>query len=392
MAVLIMATDSIFFRTNFNPYNYYLLVGIGAICLLLILANFKIFVKKTNFNLALLMCITIFTASLIHFDTDFLIFYKLLVIAMGLYLFIKWNVSKIADIYVSVMVFIALFSIVGVLSSSFIVSNPIFPILNDGEYGTKTAVFYNIRLGWDQSQSIYFRNQGPFWEPGAFQAYLNIAVFFQFFLLNRKYKHVELLILVVSILTTLSTTGIMVLCLLILAKSIESKRKEWKSNVLYFITIFIILAICLFNNNINEELFSKFDASSTSIISSQTRKESILINLKMISQNPFTGFGITKGSSIYNEISSLSKNIDQNVNTTTLLFAWSIFGIVYAFLSTYSYIRLGCAFVNKTSTKVLIISAIIIILNTEDWTYSLWFNILLIYGLMIPNLKILKST
>ncbi|WP_157052569.1 O-antigen ligase family protein [Priestia koreensis] len=389
MTILIMATDSIVFRTVFHPYNYYFLTVVGAICAMLVLGNLHIFSQKNKFPLALFFAFSIIVTSLIYLDTDFFVVYKILVIALGLYLFVKWDISKLANIYVSVIVFIALFSIIGTLANRLIISNPIFPTLNDGEYGTKTAFFYNIRLGW--TQLVYYRNQGPFWEPGAFQAYLNLAVFFKLFLVKRNLKNLEFLILITAVFSTLSTTGIIVLCLLILARGINNDKSDWKFKTINVVTIVTILGISLFNSNINEQLFSKFNNSSSSVISSETRKESIITNMKIISQNPFTGFGITNGSGLYNKISSLNKDIDQNVNTSTLLYSWSIFGIVYALLSLYAYMKLSTAFVKGILPKIIVLIAILIITNTEDWTYSVWFNVLLIYGIMMPSVKRINS-
>ncbi|MGG3625218.1 hypothetical protein ABES25_16890 [Bacillus gobiensis] len=383
MILFIMATDSIWFRINVNPYNYYFIVVIASILALLVLANLKIFTKKSGFKLVCLMLIGVLIAALINIDTNFFIFYKIALIVIGLYLFIKWNISKIADIYVSVIVLIAIFSLLGVINSNFILNNPIFPTLSDGEYGTKTAFFYNIRLGWDDIS--YYRNQGPFWEPGAFQAYLNVGVFFIAFLLKRKHKQLEIIILSAAILSTFSTTGIITLCLLFLTMMIESGKKAWGNKLLYFSLSCVVVGLCIFNNDINERLFDKFGDSTTSSISSETRKVSILINLKVIEQNPFIGMGISKGSSLYSSISTLNSTIDANVNTATSLFAWAIFGVMYAVLYTYSYIKIAVVSVNRWLSKFLLISVFFIILNTEDWTYSFWFNILPIYGLMLLN-------
>lgn len=386
MALLIMLSDSLWFKVNISPNNYYFLVLLACVFSIVVLANAKILNKISGFKLILLMISGIIIAALINRDTNFLIVYKIALIVIGLYLFMKWNISKFADIYVSVIVFIAIYSLIIVLNRNFIIGSSLFPTLDFGEYGTKTAFFSNIRLGSDVN-NLYFRNQGPFWEPGAFQAYLNIAVIFQLFLLKRRKRIVEIIILTVTLLSTFSTTGIITLSLLYLIMIIEGGKKDWGIKLINYGLICIILGLAIFNSDINDLLFNKFDSTSTSIVSSETRKVSILINLKIISEDPFLGYGISKSSALFNSLSALNNNIDANVNTTTSLYAWAIFGIMYATIYNYSYLKLASSFTNKWLSKVLLFIAFLIILNTEDWTYSILFNILPIYALMLNKLK-----
>lgn len=54
------------------------------------------------------------------------------------------------------------------------------------------------------------RNSGPFWEPGAFAGYIILALLLSTFT-ERKVSNVALLVLTISLITTLSTTGLLVL-------------------------------------------------------------------------------------------------------------------------------------------------------------------------------------
>ena len=55
------------------------------------------------------------------------------------------------------------------------------------------------------------RNAGMFWEPGAFQCYINLALVILFFDKNKEEyngKKFKLIIFIITLLTTQSTTGI----------------------------------------------------------------------------------------------------------------------------------------------------------------------------------------
>lgn len=65
--------------------------------------------------------------------------------------------------------------------------------------------------GWT---NLLSRNSGIFWEPGAFQGFLNIAVLTSIEG-NIKYKRLKLITLIITILSTMSTTGYIVLAFIL---------------------------------------------------------------------------------------------------------------------------------------------------------------------------------
>jgi hypothetical protein len=116
-------------------------------------------------------------------------------------------------------------------------------------HNTKYAriiTFYHT-VGWT---SYFTRNAGPFWEPGVFQLYLNIAIMFFIcridkFRVNNKIEYFKLAILVITVLTTASSTGYVCLLLnfLLYMFSLKNTKIDYKNYTLIIVLIIIFLYI-----------------------------------------------------------------------------------------------------------------------------------------------------
>ena len=153
--------------------------------------------------------------------------------------------------YINVIVFFAAVSLVGyaigLIAPTFALRFPLtigdasVDYYNAGIYVFMKAKGYNYLVLMD-------RNAGICWEPGCYQTFLNIALLF---LLNaqakepQKYFYLKFAVLVVTVATTVSTTGFVILALLlILYLPVWSKRlaKKW-----WLIPVAIALLIVVYN-------------------------------------------------------------------------------------------------------------------------------------------------
>lgn len=94
---------------------------------------------------------------------------------------------------------------------------------------------------------LTFRNCGPFWEPGAYQGFLNLALFFEILYLLKydlKYRF-RTWIFIIGILTTFSTGGYIVLFLNLGYYLYNTKRIDIKSKML-ILAIFLIITVVTF--------------------------------------------------------------------------------------------------------------------------------------------------
>lgn len=136
--------------------------------------------------------------------------------------------------YINVMVVFAAISVVA-FTVSFVYPAivQVFPLT----IGDASVDYYNagvhvfMRVKSHSSFTLMMRNAGICWEPGCYQCFLNIALLF---LCERErsehqqYFYVKLFILVITILTTVSTTGIIILALVLMFYSRQwCKGLKW---------------------------------------------------------------------------------------------------------------------------------------------------------------------
>jgi len=115
----------------------------------------------------------------------------------------------------------------------------------DGGVVMRVYNLYYTQLGNPESGLVYgARNCGPFWEPGAFQGFLNLSLWFEL-TLNRKrdlYWKIRVAVFIITVLTTLSTGGYIVLFTILLFYFIQDKKNNsaWR---IAGIAILLIMSI-----------------------------------------------------------------------------------------------------------------------------------------------------
>lgn len=160
--------------------------------------------------------------------------------------------------FYSLIIYVLLF-IPSVFNYLYNVLSPHFPSLNVEiavfEGGGRNFVIYNFFVNYISESIGLRRNCGPFWEPGMFAVYLNLALIFNLFFLKGRQKHNILLI--VSLMSTFSAGGYLSL-MFILSGYLLLKEKS-----LADITCIIVLitAIAYFMNAeyVGIKLFSQMD-------------------------------------------------------------------------------------------------------------------------------------
>ena len=112
-----------------------------------------------------------------------------------------------------------------------LIYNPLIEIYYDfsysyvGEQDNIGNTLFFINLNFTDATSLFPRNPGPFWEPGAYGGFLIIAYFFNRFSLNNNFKLFEKLI-VIGIISTFSTAAISTFMLIVLLNRIKFNLKN----------------------------------------------------------------------------------------------------------------------------------------------------------------------
>lgn len=119
--------------------------------------------------------------------------------------------------YINIISFLAAVSLVGhIISLAYPTFAARFP-MTEGDYSSN---YYNAFIHVFQAARGYShlvmskRNAGIFWEPGAYQAFLNMGLLFLLSMKDVKNKRRKVLLLALAIVTTGSTTGYIILAFL----------------------------------------------------------------------------------------------------------------------------------------------------------------------------------
>ena len=228
-------------------------------------------------------------------------------------------------------------------------------------------------FGRENLDFLFSRSQGIFWEPGVFQVYLNIFLFISLFLTKKVYTPLVTIILI-SVLLTLSTTGIVVSFLLIsyyYLISIKLTLKNLSLTILFF--PLIIGLFNLVNNQVEEKISGKKSGSFLA------RNYDTLTGFNLAINNPWgIGFSTTKYQEIarkdlFNLIPGLETDRGNTNSIATLFYST---GILWGFIILYFMYKQSLFMKHKT----LFYISIFLFLFTEPLLYTPFFILILLSG------------
>lgn len=202
---------------------------------------------------------------------------------------------------------------------------------------------YSIFYTWGRHGIILQRNSGMFWEPGAFQAFIVIALLLMISLMVN--NHIDkkklaiyklyFIILITALLTTQSTTGfiICIVYLIVFNKDIVqlfSIGQRGKTAIKLFIIVLTVLTVqyIVFSNNISNKL-NNVDNDSANI-----RYNDLLISIRLFFSKK--GFFVGLGNTHTRQFLEYKFNIEKN--SVGILKAGYTYGSI--FLLSYLYLCL----------------------------------------------------
>lgn len=297
---------------------------------------------------------------------------------------------KFSIIYTKIILFICITS----LSYFFIIHFNIPSFLPDfiglDERSLRNFLFFGVSDNFIK-HSVY-RNSGLWWEPGAFQLFINIA--FMFNLVNKTMTNKMYFIFGIAIMSTLSTTGVIVYILLstiYLRDLIKSSRHK-----LFYILAFpfftaAVIAIAI------PFLLTKFGAGNVAeeSVSFLSRYYDFIISFNMLKDNLMLGYGF--GSQIENAIpygielmgSAQYKLINPTGSDGLTMFIaqCGLLSLVFLFPFLYPSYAQRLNIIDR----ILITVGLVIIFNTQNFTFILIFSLLTFYGIVGNKSNIKQS-
>lgn len=194
--------------------------------------------------------------------------------------------------------------------------------------------FYLYFLPQEITSWGVIRNCGPFFEPGLFASYLNIALILNISR-NRNFISFCNLILIIAILTTLSSAGYITLVLIVLYSMAFSKSYMTKF-------VAIIIAALLFQpmmqlDFMSEKIKLNFEDANES---STSRFGALIYHMEKIIESPFIGYaGGELPRTDFDKQMGVS-NMDMVISPNGLSYPFVYWGIPFAILF-YVFLYLG---------------------------------------------------
>jgi hypothetical protein len=376
---IIVSSDSLIFGANMNQMVHYSRFLLYFAVSMAIIVLYRIKVKLNGILLSLIMICIIIISSLCNkdFSGGYFAIITIYMYSMIIVSFIKFN--EFVGIYQDIIYYIALISLFYYFISIVLPQiNSYMPIITN-KSGNK---FYSIIISNSPMYYGIFRNWSLFREPGVYQMYLNISLMFMFFYKNNKIEFIRLMVIIMAIFSTFSTTGYIVMCMLVLLYIFHHKTNS-KGKMLVFITIsiFIFITTCYFLNiNIMEAFYYRNLVKLTSINKSE-RLMSIILNIYIGNENILFGAGINNTLRIFGEYAKYIYNFYTIDNTNHLLIKYSNFGIIYFSISMFLYYGFIKMFNKSFIISTLLYIILIMMFMGEECTFSPFFNIIMFYGI-----------
>lgn len=362
--MLLLCRDSLVSTTILGfPKSFFL-------TLIISIPNFIIFIKKIKAEglksyrvyIFIILVLSIILTMIIKSDYQLYNFSLLVFIFIGFVVSYVYEYKEFIKVFINIMIFISMYSLITTyLFKPLIIHTGInFPTI----INSVNNVFYNFIFSFALTAESYIRNFGFFREPGVYQVFIILALIFLTFVKNIKIKSrkkiIYTLIFTVTILSTFSTTGIILLALFFTTYIVKLIR-DGKMNRKVFIIITTITIICililtlLYNiiPSFRETLRFSIEKIFTPNESLSARQESIIVPLKLYLNSPIFG----------QKYIDVVEAIDHNTNTTINMFA------IYGLLTGVIHIMLIYLLIKKMkqpkSVSALIFIIFIVAINTQ---------------------------
>ena len=342
----------------------------STIIVFLLLAFYHFIVKrkieKSGYNQNIFLMFTVIALISMFVNGEQLTLYinQIAIVFIAFYIVDNYNENRIAEIYVRTMVLISVISLLFLIwIKLFGIPTPISMISTTAtENECYNYVIYFYPQLWDASLG---RNRGVFWEPGLFATFIIIALVLEVLFAERISK-LRVTILVITVISTFSTAGILLLIptaiVYIDRLSEKSKKQTFILMLLWAVLILMVLYKDTLINalvSINSDIFGKLLGENNSKV---TRLGAPLLNWEIFLSHPIFGAGIGGATTLFQQ-SKLQFLADSQTSTSLfMLAAFGILGILYTVWWIMSILgQKSCSITSRVSLLFIIFA----ILNKE---------------------------
>lgn len=386
--LLFLSNDTYLFGTNSNelfltlPRLFLLVFCLTTIVCSII--NNKLIYNRRMITLYSLMVFSFMVVSVYHHEVVSRVIVKLLCITTGMLICTRYELKDYAQLFLKCMQF---FSIAAIFLTVLAYVAPSVVSSLPSMVNTAGVRFFSIGLAGLDERSLStwaVRTGGIFWEPGVFQMYLNLAILFELMLYHGKNKK-RMAIYILALFFTFSTTGYIAFIWIMMTYSLfgkDDKRLTIRNLCVYIlllVSVFLLYYVVLYTS-LGEVVFGKlFDVKDGSTF---VRLASVLINIEIIQDNPWTGIGMGIMEIEFWTRSGLSADIPwpTKQNTNTLLYQFAAHGCLFGSLFTWGTYKFGAKLGKNFFMKMSIFIMIVLIYVGENLMTSIFPYIIIFYG------------
>ena len=382
LSFLYFSSETVLFGTNESESMK--LVGyiwvvflLGALCCWTIYRDIKF--NGSSMHLFLLFALLLAGTAITNFDFSIKYIYILILCAISFLYSGIIDAKRFKNSYLQVTYLLSLFSLFSTVA--YYIAYPIvarFPVV----VNSADTKFYFLLLSVVPQKTLYvgYRNYGIFREPGVYSVFLIVAILFE--LSEYKLNKRRLLVYVITLITTFSTAGYIVLGIIFVGGVILINKKM-KLKILLVVT-FLVIFIYAFYSGVLQEQIKKLTTRNDSL---EARLGAFIINIKMFTNNVwrfFFGNGFSYVEKNYSVIAD-SLGIVSAHNTNTLLKMFSVYGVIFTVLIVGNLI----AFFNNNLKLWGLFAAFsfFVVLCNEDFIVNIIIYLFCFYGRPIKKEK-----
>lgn len=393
LLIVFVSDDTLLFGTNANPVFEYVKYACYLISTIGLLVNVSITKSSTkSTRIAISMCLLILFSSFINNDVRMGLLYKMVIILFAAMFSKHISLKLFAYKYCKVISFLAFVSIIGTVLAMIV---PSFYSFAPKITNTAGNVFNNLYVYVVSLDFGSIRNYGIYREPGVYQMYLVLALFFELFIVE-SYSIKRIACYIVALLLTFSTTGFISLFLILILFQIsgEKNRISVKQKRIFGCFVFVVsLYLVFYTDMLSSEgvVFGKL--SNEDDHSSIARMSSITSNIEIWLNNPLFGAGLQSVADQFPLLTLQRYGFPSTHNTNTFLCELATFGIFYFILFVMGIYKF-CKNVTHTSVEKILLILIMCVLSVgEKLTFSPFFYIIIFYGYhyiphILPNVEV----
>lgn len=270
------------------------------------------------------------------------------------YLIVKTVGPRFVDTYIKIIVFLAVISLFGYMSDRLSLLDGLVTALPKIEDVGHEGLLYVFRF-----QGHLPRNNSIFYEPGAYQIFLNVALFMLFFTKTsfsqvRQWSYI--LILMLTLITTFSTTGFLIFLVMLVLIMTKSTILSGAGKAV--LASGLLVAAVGLSAQFQEVMFEKIqDYFDVADITDQSNLRSfdVLVDIEIIKKHVF-GVGYIE---YFKQISAIGKIKEGQTSSNGVTASWAIYGLPFSvFLFSSHYL----AFRRLLGPGILSLSAFVMLL------------------------------